>query len=203
MLMTHEVPDYAMLDSILSIAEGPIRSVIREHQLTRASVERWRWDEPEITLTWLDTTQGYISKNVRFMIEPIEAGKFYYGPPYVFATEANAWLDEDSETGESRTRRWQHEKVVEVKEVRNLEHASGEISEAIWRTYEVAARWDEGDLTRIHYLRDGSPPADRIVQELEVSPYELLRRSHVEEAHGGNGSLVLVRVLAKSQGPQR
>ena len=76
--------------------------------VVRATIERWHWDEPETTLTWTDIEPDYISRNIRFYIElpSIRRGHnsrlLHHETSYLFATEANAWLDKDSETGEVR-----------------------------------------------------------------------------------------------------
>lgn len=76
-----------------------VADLIEERGLVDARIERWRWDEPVIAVTWIDRDRGWIAKSLRCVANRDAAS--------TFNVQIDAWLDEDVEpTGLGRVRRW-------------------------------------------------------------------------------------------------
>jgi len=130
-----------------------------------AAVERWRWDEPEITLSWRETQQPYVSKNIRFFIDSPEdlLSDVSLGNYYFFAIETNAWLDEDSETGTDRVRRWEYRPTgrgtldFAQLSVEDLEGEVDEIHLKMEDAYAIASNLSYEDLSRTYHIGRAAP----------------------------------------------
>ena len=116
--------------------EEVILSLTSEYKLKQASIERWRWDEPIITLTWADS--DHISRNINVLIILEEP------PPYRLLVEGNAWQDTDRAEGKIRVRHWQHTEIDSVWLPQTLE--------AIDEAYFKVSKWSIDDLTRKEHL---------------------------------------------------
>lgn len=95
--------DYEKLDTILSKVEEIVSQFARERQLEEATIERWRWDEPVVTLRWVgrDTLGRAIHARIVNPDAPLE-----------LLVELNAWQDEDREEGTVRMRKYHHDDKV-------------------------------------------------------------------------------------------
>ena len=131
------------LDKILDIIEPHLLSIAGKHKLTGTSIERWRWDEPGIMLSWIDTERN-VGKNIHLWIKR-EA------PPYELVTEINAWRDEDIDGGERRVRKWAHYEIAR-ESVSSPEEVQDQVPLWISKAYESVSSWDEKDLKETHYL---------------------------------------------------
>lgn len=95
--------NYDELDGILNNVEQFIPPLVTQYELTQVSIERWRWDEPVITLSWVGGDD--ISRNIHALVTEGSSST------YELAVEINAWQDEDREEGKVRVRNWYHEEV--------------------------------------------------------------------------------------------
>lgn len=128
--------DYEEIDNILNKVEEVLLSLTSEYKLKQVSIERWRWDEPVITLTWTDS--GHISRNINALI-------ILEGPsPCRLLVEGNAWQDTDEAEGKIRVRHWQHTEIDSVWLPQTLE--------AIDEAYSKVSKWSTDDLTRREHL---------------------------------------------------
>lgn len=108
--------NYEEIDKILSVVEEVFWSLAGKHKLKQVNIERWRWDEPVITLAWVGDDS--ISRNIHALIRT-EAS--YFGKLLV---EVNAWQDEDREGGKMRVRHWKRKEVGQFSpEKDNIEQA--------------------------------------------------------------------------------
>src|SRR6266511_5894703 len=110
-----EAPRYEELDRLLDIAEPALHTIAAEHGLHQARVDRWRWDQPEVVLSWVDRDRQDIGKSIRFYIDE-EDGFF------LCSVECNAWRDRPDKAGRP-VRRWRHEAIGSWR-VRGAEGAS-------------------------------------------------------------------------------
>jgi len=128
--------DYEEIDNILNKVEEVLLSLTSEYKLKQASIERWRWDEPVITLTWTDS--DHISRNINALIIP-------EGPlSYRLLVEGNAWQDTDAAEGKIRVRHWQHTEIDTAWLPQPLD--------AIDEAYSKVSKWNIDDLKRKEHL---------------------------------------------------
>lgn len=120
--------NYEELDGILDTVEEVFLALTVELGLKQTSIERWRWDEPVITLTWVGSDD--ISRNIHALIIP--EGSF----PYKLLVEGNAWQDKDEVEGRIRVRKWQH---VEID--REVSPDRSELRRAIDKAYSKVSEW--------------------------------------------------------------
>lgn len=94
--------NFEQVDRILDVIEAAMSSVAAKHQLRETSIQRWRWDQPEILMSWTPMRERpWVGKNLRALITPS-------GPETLnCAFESNAWFD-DREPSGSFTRYWDH-----------------------------------------------------------------------------------------------
>jgi len=133
------VVNYEELDRILDTVEEVFSSLANQYgyyELKHWSTERWRWDEPVITLT--SVGRDDVNRNIHALT--IQEGSY----PYELLVEINAWQDEDEAEGEIRMRKWQHAKVGRVQIPLDTEQLEGMIRKA----YDNVSRWREGKLAR-------------------------------------------------------
>lgn len=123
------------LDKILDDVEEAFLSLIIERKIRRATIERWRWDEPVITLSWVGADD--ISRNAHALVEG-------NSPAYSLKIEVNAWRDKDRQEGDERVRHWQHKEIdlVSVSDDMIL------LRQALGKGYSIVANWTEQDLQR-------------------------------------------------------
>jgi hypothetical protein len=130
--MNHE-----KVDKVLDIADKVFRTLKGEKErLARADVERWRWDEPCITLIWTERVEDqYVGKNIHMLVVEGRA-----------EIEVNAWLDKDNgERGEKRVRSWRHE-YVDAVSILGLPQEKAVIEKTIREGYAKVSSWAIEDL---------------------------------------------------------
>ncbi len=84
-----EDANYDAINAILDAAEGYLLGLAAEHQLREINIERWRWDQPEIAMSW--SPRGgllELGKNIRVFVS---AGG---SSTLMCSVESNAWVDE-------------------------------------------------------------------------------------------------------------
>jgi hypothetical protein len=103
-----DADDFEQIDRILDMAETAMLAVASEHHLRATKFQRWRWDQPEILMSWtpfrLFPTVG---KNIRVFVKPERTDTF------TCLFESNAWFD-DRQSHESFVRYWDHFPVKTV-----------------------------------------------------------------------------------------
>jgi hypothetical protein len=111
--------DYSEFDRELDGIELALRELVRTHDLRQTRIERWRWDVPEITLTWQG--EDLIWRSITTFLAAVRQG-------YI---EVNAWRDTPRDGGWFR--RWNH---IQVR--------SGSVEAYPWCTaaYNEVASWD-------------------------------------------------------------
>ncbi len=102
---------FEALNHVFNIIEQLYYAIISRLKLERASVERWRWDEPVATLRW---SSGNVSRNVHAFIDSDSAGGGR------IRVDANAWVDFPVE-GKAVVRRWSNVSVGQIELSRGYE----------------------------------------------------------------------------------
>ena len=98
---TDEV-EFGKIDQILDVIERGMLAVASEHGLRGSKIERWRWEKPEILMSWAPSRQfPSVGKNIRVLVKPERTDSFHLN------FESNAWYDERQKP-DSFTRYWDH-----------------------------------------------------------------------------------------------
>ena len=142
-----DAPDYEALDRLLDVAEPAMHALASEHGLREARIDRWRWDQPEIVLFWIDRARQNVSKSIRYFVD--EEATFF-----LCSVEVNAWRDERDRAGRP-VRKWRHEPIKSWREGA-AETASADrrrVAETMEKAYDTVAEWDAKSLTKRHPLR--------------------------------------------------
>lgn len=132
--------NYEELDRILDTVEEVLLSLANEYKLKQASIERWRWDEPVITLTWVGS--DHISRNIHALITQEGFS------PYKLLVEGNVWQDKDEAEGKIRVRHWQQAEVDSVQVPLDMP----QLRRAIGEAHSKVSKWSTGDLERKAHL---------------------------------------------------
>lgn len=128
---------FVELEKILSRVEEVFLDFAAQSRLRGVRIERWRWDEPDITLTWVDPDN--ISRSIHAVIEQ--------GPPSTLELEVNAWQDEEGEEGKIRIRHWKHSNIARLKIPYELEY----LSDAVKQGFGQVGSWTKSSL-EVTYL---------------------------------------------------
>lgn len=125
--------NYKEANAILDAIEQSFRVLGQEQSVPASAFERWRWDEPGITLTWSENKSGeFLGKNIHALIVGNRV-----------EVEINAWCDKDvGHTGEIRQRHWSHS-YVDALEIPLKE---SELYKIILRAHSKVASWGFPDL---------------------------------------------------------
>ena len=94
-----EGANYDAINAILDAVETVFLSIAVEHRLRGIETERWRWDQPEIVMSWFPVPRSTdVGKNIRIFVK-------MGGPThFICAVESNAWFDEHE--GDTIVRHW-------------------------------------------------------------------------------------------------
>jgi len=120
-------PSYEEADAVLAAVDKQLQLLRKSEDLPGDPwIERWRWDEPGITLTWLEEIgeAEYIGKNIHAQIVGDHVD-----------VEINAWSDKDIET--TRKRYWEHSYVNKFKVPLNEK----EVHDVLWDAYSKISPW--------------------------------------------------------------
>ena len=128
-----EASEFPAINAILDAAEPALLRVAAKHELREIKVERWRWDQPEIVLSWVSWgTTADLSRNIRVYVRAI-------GPSlYQCSVESNVWLDEP-QVGNALVRHWEHyvDHTLEISEPQRMtELETRWLNERVERAYE-------------------------------------------------------------------
>lgn len=140
-----QAPHYEELGRLLDVAEPALHAIAAEHGLREARLDRWRWDQPEVVLSWVDRDRQNIAKSIRFYVDE-EDGRFRC------SVEVNAWRDGPDKAG-LPVRRWRHELIGSWR-VPGAEEASadrGRVSGTMGKAHDTVAAWDGRSLVERHY----------------------------------------------------
>lgn len=128
-----EEREYDAINVILDAAETALLRAASEHQPREVNIERWRWDQPEIVMSW--DSRGMtpdLGRNIRVYVRNADP------PPYRCSVEANAWLDEPL-AGNALVRHWENyvDHTLEIsKPQRVTELEARWLKERVERAYE-------------------------------------------------------------------
>jgi hypothetical protein len=134
------------IDQVLSLVESILHTVAAEHGLRQARIDRWRWDQPEIVLSWITQDTQNIAKSIRFDVN--DEKDFYH-----WSVEVNAWKDERQEG--KHLRRWRHEQIAVGPPLFGLDDMRDDrmlLIEKVKEAYRTVAGWNLEELTSEHYL---------------------------------------------------
>lgn len=132
-------------DVILGAIEKGLKNLINRESLANETMTRWRWDQPEVMLVWL---QDNIYRNI---VAHVAATDSFFRITF----EVNAWQDIDVEYGATpgtreRARRWANIPFGEIKHVSPsvLDNKKEELVEKIEKCYLRVKEISEKDLSK-------------------------------------------------------
>ncbi len=126
--------DYEKLNEILDEVQTNFALLLVQQRLRRASIERWRWDQPAITLSWIGGDD--VNRNMNALI--VEHGPL----PTGLSIEVNAWKDKVLDTGRMM-RLWNHRATGRL----SLPVQPNQLVELVQLAYNMVAQWSLSDLT--------------------------------------------------------
>jgi len=122
--------DYSDFDRVLDRIESILHNLVSAKELRQARIERWRWDIPEITLTW-NRQDAAIWGSITTLLTTESEGRI----------EVNAWRDMPQAGG--WIRKWDHAIV----------HSGNVVEESLYEAaYQKVALWNETTLREVHAL---------------------------------------------------
>ncbi len=99
--------DHEAFNSVLDKIDAKLNGIKSNFNL-KADIERWRWDQPEVSMAWKDNDG--ISRNINILLESTSLR----GKPYIKGiVEINAWLDK--KTHGHWERFWTNKQIVNGK----------------------------------------------------------------------------------------
>lgn len=122
------IMDYPLTDRILDEFEGVFKEIKIKYRLPNASIERWRWDLPEIRLLW--KAPDAIWRNINVLLDTSQINRT------VGSMEVNAWLDVQKDN--RWIRRWQHQVIIQNGELHPY---------SAWGSYEIVSSWNTDRLS--------------------------------------------------------
>lgn len=125
------------LDALLGKIESLALKLAAEQGVHGITVTRWRWDEPDITLTWLDRDTN---KSLYVRVVPTA------NLPGRVIIEVNAWRDLDYCDGRRRKRIWNRREIAEVQQ------DTYDLEKSLRDGIAVARDWKEADLSQVAYV---------------------------------------------------
>lgn len=121
------------INKILDEVQGVFHTLLSEKpdELKQPAIERWRWDEPGITLTWIGP--DHIGRNIHASV----AAPNDYRPR--LEIQVNAWKDEDQgPEGMTSGRRWRHDPV----DIIDIPFEMGPLRKVVKEGYSKVAAWN-------------------------------------------------------------
>lgn len=135
------------VNTILKKIESLLYTLAGEKHLEVVSVTRWRWDQPEVMLVWLQSDNIY--RNIVAHVTPEGPGY------YKVDIESNAWLDKDVEHGNLKTggrvRKWKNfglNNPLRQVNVTNFDQQKEKLLNQIKKYYEEVCGLKEDGLDR-------------------------------------------------------
>jgi hypothetical protein len=128
--------DYTALDSILDDFQRVFKEMKVKYNLPHTTIERWRWDLPQISLMWL--AEDAIWRNINVLIDVTQG----MAEPFVERIEVNAWQDVQKDN--RWVRRWWNQIMYES--IAYNRFRSAEYDNAFVRCYETVAKCTLDDL---------------------------------------------------------
>jgi hypothetical protein len=128
--------DYSALDSILDDFQKVFKEIKVNYTLPNATIERWHWDLPQISLMWLG--EDAIWRNINVLLDSTQG----VAEPWVERVEINAWQDVQKDN--RWIRRWRNLVVYESIEYKKFN--TWEYDNAFVKCYEAVAQWTLDDL---------------------------------------------------------
>jgi hypothetical protein len=129
--------EYVLFNQILDAIHEVLSGIMKDQRLSHANIERWRWDMPDIALTWLG--KDVIWRNITTLITEVQPG----GKKPQGFIEVNAWHDERRKN--SWVRCWKHETIE-----------NGRVAPERWchKAYETVISWNKKMLENQHSLSE-------------------------------------------------
>lgn len=141
------------INAILDAAETALLSAAVRHQLRGITIERWRWDQPEIVMSWVPIGgTPELGKNIRVYVQVGAPA------PFTCSVASNAWLDEPLSHDTIR-RHWESfaDHTLDINDPDQLSDLESHwLMERIERAYDRIAESSEFVLTQaVLILPDG------------------------------------------------
>jgi hypothetical protein len=132
------------LNALLELVQKLFATLIEREGIQQSSIERWRWDYPLITITWI--THG-INRNINVLVAYSQEDIYLAIPaePVIEAIEVNVWKDSD-EADRTRVRRWRHERVECKAKALSDQYSLQLLERSIQLAHKVASSFTEDQL---------------------------------------------------------
>jgi hypothetical protein len=137
--------DFELINRVLDNAETALLGIAVDHRITGARVERWRWDQPEVVMSWeFGRGPERRGKNLRVSVRAVG------GHRLVCALESNVWHDRTWTDG-ALLRNWQHfvGSSLDIGDPgKNPEEETKAFRDLLEPLYENVAKWNPNRLSQ-------------------------------------------------------
>lgn len=128
--------DYERINRILNDAEGALVSMAATHRLLGTKIDRWRWDIPEVVISW-GNPHVEIGRNIRVLVQKER--------PLVFhcTFDVNAWQD-DQFIANQTLRKWKNQTAGETDVSESKDQSDAryqEFTQLADRSYRIVSEW--------------------------------------------------------------
>lgn len=145
MLLDHQ-QGYKELDAILDAVQELFTAIVEREGLVQSSIERWRWDYPVITLTWVASG---INRNINVLLGYVQDDGLLSpsSEPVIEVVEVNAWKDRDVADG-NRVRNWRQAIIVRKAKTGRDQERLELLGRSIQLAYKEVSSFTENQLDR-------------------------------------------------------
>jgi hypothetical protein len=128
--------DYTAIDSILDDFQKIFKEMKVSHSSPHATIERWRWDLPQISFMWL--AEDAIWRNINVLVDTTQG----IAEPIIERVEVNAWQDVQKDN--RWIRRWWNEVLYES--ISYEKFRSWEYDNTFTKCFKTVTTWTLEDL---------------------------------------------------------
>jgi len=118
------------IDQALDDVQKIFKEIKITHDLSHATVERWRWDVPQISLRWKGIDA--ICRSITVLIDTIQTTE----TRLISRIGVNAWLDQQKDN--RWVRRWKYSLMGQTNPLADY---------ILLRSYDTVAKWTLDELT--------------------------------------------------------
>jgi hypothetical protein len=150
--------DYPTVDRILDDFNKILKALQVQYNLPDAKIERWRWDMPQISLSWL--AQDAIWRTINVLVRSDGNAQGYF----TCQIEVNAW--QDIREANRWIRRWRHQSIYEG--IVDDLSSSRQYDDIFLQSYQTVTHWNHYDLKEEQLL---SPAAAELLEQQHSSRF--------------------------------
>ncbi|MDX1992116.1 MAG: hypothetical protein SF029_06990 [bacterium] len=138
--------DFEHLDETLDAINEVMQQVAGHHKLRKTEIERWRWDQPSISLTW--PCDDFIQRKI---LASLDIGSGVPADLYRLNVTVDAWKDDTLVVDDGirvPVRYWNHERIQEKAFTTAGDFPVNYVEKAIQQAYQTVSSWKIDDLER-------------------------------------------------------